>query len=322
MTDSPTPATDPSMRSITIEIPTAVAQRLTETFEGTVEDATRAGLKLLNGMGPAAYNHLQSLAKQLDTSPAKALRSAIQLLVADCARLSMIKHTAGRPKTNEQRDAKIYERIKSGMTHAEVAAEFGISIVRVGQIAALQRLAHGDAPQRGRSTKANPRKSHGQPNLMRMYDELDAGAAVVVAAQAYGMDEKRVRDLYTAYKAYLAGKSRITAYDRLQAAHHASLTPEVQLANKVEAELKAAEFAAQATQAHARAMEAQAKVAEAQAKAAEVLTLKDSAPRKLAVIPPSMRNPELFQQAKPIKIPDPATVDVSMFADDNPDFAI
>jgi hypothetical protein len=41
-------------------------------------------------------------------------------------------------------------------------------------------------------------------------------------------------------------------------------------------------------------------------------------PRKLAVIPPSMKNPELFAEAKPIKIPDPAKVDVSMFADDYP----
>jgi hypothetical protein len=31
-----------------------------------------------------------------------------------------------------------------------------------------------------------------------------------------------------------------------------------------------------------------------------------------------MRNPELFAEAKPIKIPDPAKVDVSMFADDYP----
>jgi hypothetical protein len=37
MTDSPnpTPHADPAMRPITIEIPLAVAQRLTETFEGT-----------------------------------------------------------------------------------------------------------------------------------------------------------------------------------------------------------------------------------------------------------------------------------------------
>ena len=31
---------------------------------------------------------------------------------------------------------------------------------------------------------------------------------------------------------------------------------------------------------------------------------------------------ELFAEAKPIKIPDPATVDMSMFDPNNPDFAI
>ena len=316
-----TPTADPAMRPITIEIPIAVAHRITETFEGTLEDAARAGLKLINGMGAAAYNNLHELAKQLDTSPAKALRSAIQLLVEDSARLNMTRGNVGRPKINEQRDAKLYERIKAGATQAEVAAEFGLSIVRVGQIVALHRVVSGDTPRRGRGATPNSRKSLGQPNLMRMYDELDAGMAVAVAAKAYELDEQRVRDLYTAYTAQLAGKAKITAYDRMQAAHQASLTPEVQLANKVEAQLKAAEFAAQATQAQARALEAQAKVAEAQAKAAEVLTLKEP-PRKLAVIPPSMRNPELFAEAKPIKIPDPATVDMSMFDPNNPDFAI
>ena len=277
-TDSNTPA-DPAMRPITIEIPTAVAQRITETFDGTLEGAARAGLQLINSMGPATYNTLQELAKQLDTSPAKALRSAIQLLATEADRLSMTRGAKGRPKINEQRDAELYERIKAGRTHAEVAAEFSLSIVRVGQIVAQHRAATGDAPRRGRGSAPNLRQSHGQPNLMRMYAELEAGVTVAVAAQVYGMDEHRVRELHAAYKANLP--SNPSTSDKM----NASIA------------------AASSTQ--------------------EVLTLKEpETPRKLAVIPPSMRNPELFAEAKPIKIPDPAKVDVSMFAEDNPDFTI
>ena len=281
MTDStdPTAHADPAMRSITIEIPIAVAHRITETFEGTLEDAARAGLKLINGMGSATYNSLQELAKQLDTSPAKALRSAIQLLTEDSARLSMTRGAVGRPKINEQRDARLYERIKAGATQAEVAAEFGISIVRVGQIVALHRVAAGDTPHRGRGSKPNPRKSHGLPNLMRMYDELDAGLTIAVAAQVYGMDERRVSDLYDTYKANLPIKPTVSD-------------------------------------------KANASIAASQPPAPEVLTLNvPEAPKKLAVIPPSMKNPELFA-VKEIKHVDPAKVDVSMFSDDNPDFSL
>jgi hypothetical protein len=280
MTDSTNPSLDAAMRSVTIEIPTAVAQRITESFEGTLEGAARAGLQLINGMGPTTYSNLQELAKQLDTTPAKALRSAIQLLTAESARLSMTRGAVGRPKINEHRDAQLYERIKSGRTQAEVAAEFSLSIVRVGQIVAQHRAATGDAPRRGRGSIPNPRKSHGQPNLMRMYDEIDGGISVAVAAQVYGMDEHRVRELYDAYKANLPTKPTVS--------------------DKVNASLAATQAAAQTD-------------------AQEVLTLKEpEAPRKLAVIPPSMKNPELFAEAKPIKIPDPAKVDVSMFADDYP----
>jgi hypothetical protein len=138
------------MRSVTISIPTAIANKLNETFEGTLEDATLAGLKLLNGMGPVSYGELLLLAKQTETSPAKILRSAIKHFAEETTRLQPpTKLSAGRPKINEARDAKLYARIKSGITQAQVAAEFNLSIVRVGQIAARHRLIHGDAP-RGR----------------------------------------------------------------------------------------------------------------------------------------------------------------------------
>lgn len=133
-----------SMRPINIEIPVSVAHRLSETFEGTPEDAALAGLKLINGMGQPAYNHLLELAKQLNTTPAKTLRTAIALLIKDSARLKLTHGTVGRPKINEARDAEIYERIKAGATHVQVADEFSLSLVRIGQIVARQRLASGE----------------------------------------------------------------------------------------------------------------------------------------------------------------------------------
>jgi len=218
-----------AMRSITIEIPTPVAYKLNETFEGTLEDATRAGLKLLNGMGPAAYATLNALAAQLETTPAKVLRAAIQRMADYAATMNMTATNVGRPKINTQRDAKVYERLKAGLTHVQVAAEFSLSVVRVGQIAAQQRHINGDAPRRKqRAVPAVPTK----PEVLTLKVSPPAQPTMPT-------------------------------------------TPDTQLA-----------------------------------------------PRKLAVIPPSMRNPELSPVLKEIKIPDPTKVDVSMFADDNSDFAV
>jgi len=316
MTDT-TPTQDAAMRSITIEIPVVVAHRINETFEGTLEDATRAGLQLINGMGATAYNNLQELATQLNTSTAKVMRTALRLLIEDTARLKVTPGVVGRPQINQSRDAQLYERIKAGYTHAEVAAEYSLSIVRVGQIVAKQRIAAGDTPRRGRSH--NARKSHGEPNLLRMYKDLDSGMAPAVAAQAYELDEQRVRDLYAAYSAHLANKIKVTAFDRMQAAHQASLTPEARQANTAQAQLQAAELAAQASQARARALEAQAKAAEAKVLSLEVSeTTPPTQPKKLAVIPPSMRNPEMFQTPKEIKPIDFDNLDNRIFDEDLP----
>lgn len=234
-----------SMRPITIEIPVSVAHKLSETFEGTPEDAALAGLKLINGMGQTSYNNLLELAKQLDSSPAKTLRTAIDLLIKDSARLKLTHGTVGRPKINEARDAKIYARIKAGATHVQVADEFSLSLVRIGQITARQRVANGDyTPKR----------------LLRTSD-TSITTVTTLAPQLHNL---------------FAAKPE----------PEPTLEPEPTPEPTVEPPV-------------------------------EVLSLKVSdAPRKLAVIPPSMKNPELFPAAKEIKPVDLNNLDNRIFDED------
>jgi Mor family transcriptional regulator len=135
----------PEMRSITIEIPVVVAQKMAETFEGTLEDATLQGLRLLHGMGMPAYTTLQAIAKQREISVPKAMRAAIEAL--SDAVVKGKPGVAGRPKINEARDVAIYNNVVNGNTYAEVSNAFGLSLVRVGQIVAQQRAMRGITPR-------------------------------------------------------------------------------------------------------------------------------------------------------------------------------
>ncbi len=138
----------PQMRSITIEIPTIIAQKMAETFEGTLEDATLTGLRLLHGMGTPTYNKLQALAKQREMSIFRALRAAVDSLEAAVLDgKAPVSGALGRPKVNEARDIAIYNQITKGHTYAEVSAAFGVSLVRVGQIVAQQRALRGINPR-------------------------------------------------------------------------------------------------------------------------------------------------------------------------------
>lgn len=137
--------TGPEMRAITIEIPVVVAHKMAETFEGTLEDAALAGLRLLHGMGLPAYTTLQALAKQREISVPKAMRAAVDAL--SDAVIKGKPGVAGRPKINEARDVAIYNNVTNGNTYAEVSAAFGISLVRVGQIVAQQRAMRGIVPR-------------------------------------------------------------------------------------------------------------------------------------------------------------------------------
>jgi hypothetical protein len=139
---------DPTIifRTLTVQIPTAVAQKLNETHDGDLEDAVLTAIKLYHGMGAPAYTSLQTLAKQLGTSVPKTMRTAIAELQNHAQRMAA-PPTIGRPKINTDRDTAIYLRIIEGETYAAVARAFGVSLVRVGQIVAQQRAMRGISPK-------------------------------------------------------------------------------------------------------------------------------------------------------------------------------
>jgi len=206
MTDSTT--------TITLEIPDAVAHKLSETGTGTLADTALTALRLYHGIGHPARTALNAIAEAYNLTPARTLRLAIEHLQKDTARLQLTP-TVGRPIVNTARDADIYSKTRQGITHATIAAEYGISIVRIGQIVAKQKAL----------MRAKP---------LETFKLKSPEAQATLDTQPEPTPEP---------------------------------TPE--------------------------------------------------APRKLAVIPPSMKNPELLTP-KPIKQIDPAKVDTSMFDDDFP----
>lgn len=269
--------TDP-VTSITLEIPTSVAHKISETAPGTLAETALIALRLYHGLGLDARTTLTELATHHNLTPAKTLRLAIEQLQKDTTRLQLGRGTAGRPVVNTERDADIYAKTRTGITHATVATEYGISLVRVGQIVAKQRAMRKD------TTNAHTKRAvRIDTDPLNLGLAMDAGLSVEDAAVRYSLTVDEVTERYAAYLRNLPANP--TAMDRINAgrAAHEEATPKP-----------------------------------------EVLSLEVSAPapKKLAVIPPSMKNPELFADAKPIKIPDPAKVDVSMFDPNNPDFAI
>ena len=178
----------PEMRSITIEIPVVVAQKMAETFEGTLEDATLQGLRLLHGMGIPAYTKLQALAKQREISVPKAMRAAVDALAE-----GIIKGkpgVAGSPKINEARDVAIYNNVVNGNTYAEVSASFGISLVRVGQIVAQQRAMRGITPRTDVITR--------NAEILR---RVEAGESRHDVATSYGVTRGVVDNLMAMHRA-------------------------------------------------------------------------------------------------------------------------
>lgn len=212
------------LRAITIEIPTAVAQKLTEWHEGTLEHATTLALKLYSGIGKEGYSALQSLAHASDTTTTKALREAIfhaqRTLNAPAA-----PQTVGRPKINTERDNAIYAAVtQQGKTYSQAATLFNLSLVRVGQIIAQQRAERGETGRQFRRQEATPKPKpeprqetpeEAQARAQRkaadaisnaMMDMLN-GTQAATAAKKYELDIERTRAAYTAYSAVVSANS-------------------------------------------------------------------------------------------------------------------
>jgi Mor family transcriptional regulator len=243
------------MRQVTIAVPHAVAQKLTEWHDGTLEDAALTALRLYHGIGQTTYAQLLQAAQTLSSSPIKTLRTAIELLAEQANKVKTIPNPKGRPVVNQERDTAIFLRIKEGATQAEVAHAFNISLVRVGQIMAQQRALRGltsnRKPRTSNQASAQPQPQP-TPDIGTLFDALDSGMTRATAATTYNLTVEQIDRAYAEYKADLPLNP--TKGDKVSAAYagiHA-------LENKP-----------------------------------EVLTLKESEPpRRLAVIPPSMRAPE------------------------------
>jgi hypothetical protein len=261
--------TEPSpTRTVTIEVPTAVAQKLAEWHEGTIEHAALTALRLYHGIGPTSHAQLLQAAAALDTSPSKALRTAIGILSDQSTKLKP-SAARGRPITNQERDTAIFLRAKEGETHATIGRAFNLSLVRVGQILAHQRAMRGITPSRVNHTRSStptvwPTTAEEHQNLADYRERSDLSAALLhmdvegmtaaTAAEATGLTIEQVKTAYAAYKA--------------------ALPPSPTKGDK-----------AAATFAGIHALEAKPDTP-------EVLSLKETPtppPRRLAVIPPSMR---------------------------------
>ena len=264
-----TPETHPlaaPMRPITIDVPPAVAQKLSEWHEGTLEDAVLTALRLYHGMGAQAYAQLRALAQTRETTPVKALREAIERAATE-ANAPAKPNALGRPVTNQSRDASIYSTVKQGNTYAHTALLFNLSVVRVGQIVAHQRALNGEvsarSPRKPISLDPTPTPRTVEPKapeIGTMFAALDSGMSRETAATTYSVTVEQVNKAYAVYKAALPPHPN--RGDRVSAAY-----------------------------AGIHALEAKPDTPQGE----EVLTLKETdtptppPPRRLAVIPPSMR---------------------------------
>lgn len=216
----------PSMRPVTIQIPVAVANKMSESFEGTLEDATLSGLQLIYGMGVPAYAMLQALAKQLDTSVPKTLRTAITELNAQANRVMPTTASVGRPRTNEARDNAIYLRVNDGETYATVAHEFSISIVRVGQIMAHQRAVRGVQTKRAMPSGRGPVSEvpetqsdyKSRSRVADMFYLMDDGMPAAQAATQYELPLDHVIAAYAAYRGAVGAAPKATKGAKMSAA--------------------------------------------------------------------------------------------------------
>jgi transposase-like protein len=170
-------------------------------------DTTANSLRLYHGIGPTAHAELLQAAQTLGISQLKAMRTAIDMFVEQTSKLKTVPNPKGRPVTNQERDTAIFLRVTEGATQAEVAHAFNISLVRVGQIMAQQRALRGINASRnatGRIQSHRTAQIHAQPpEIGTMFEALDSGMTLAIAATTYNLTVEQVSRAYATYKAGL-----------------------------------------------------------------------------------------------------------------------
>ena len=248
---------DTTHTSITLTIPKTVCHKLTQGFDGTLEDAALAGLKLLHGLSMPAHTMLKELSLKTEMSAAKVLRTAIEGMYS---KTFAAPTPRGRPIANQTRDLAIYHAIRGGSTHAQVARTFGLSLVRIGQILAAQRAALGvevrtpkpapadTTPEATSTTTADttiaaepahtPTLTHTPepeaPNWTPLMDDMVDGMLVKDAALLHRVDEALAQRAYDAYHAALEGIEKPSRMEKASASYaglyvlnNPDVTPEV-----------------------------------------------------------------------------------------------
>lgn len=213
------------LRRISIEIPDSAAAKLVEWHEGTLEEAATLGLRLYSGMGKPAFDALTGLARSNQTTIVKALREAI-MHASDTANAPKTQPTIGRPRINQDRDAAIFAAIGNGKTYAQTADLFNISVVRIGQIVAQERVRRGIPSREYRPSTAVKRNAKPVSEPTTTFESvitaraaaedafslrthvsdvvlaMSAGAPVAAALAKYGMDQITTEEAEAAYAAF------------------------------------------------------------------------------------------------------------------------
>jgi hypothetical protein len=92
--------------------------------------------KLLLGLGPEAWGTITAESAAKEITPAKYILQRLNEQPTAGATTTARKPL--RPN-NAERDAQIWEMARTGSTHAKIAAQYDLSVIRVSQIVALQR---------------------------------------------------------------------------------------------------------------------------------------------------------------------------------------
>lgn len=120
----------------TLDLPDTLINKFNNMGYADPLEGLQDAAKLLLGIGPEAWGTITAGAQAQGTTPAKHILAEMNKPPAE--------QPTKKPKlpqrvVNTERDAQIWEAARTGSTHAKIAAQFNLSVIRVSQIVALQR---------------------------------------------------------------------------------------------------------------------------------------------------------------------------------------